>query len=497
VIKRLFMISALVTAFVIMILLCACAEKEEPLIPDGSVPVGSSPSAPPVFDTLDMKGEDFVFLTYNDRITDYSDNYIWSDNTEGGAVELAVIKRNGEVGREFNVIVRADEVESPKNEAMARIKAGQYDFDVIYEWGTRASIMALDGHLLDFYELSGIDLTKTYWAPETTDDLTVDGKMYLATNYVTMNSIGWAECVFFNKNVYEELGYTNSLYDMVKAKKWTFDKYISIALESDTDLDADGRITCHDRFGIFGNSTGLLMRFARSSGVHNTVKNEDGSYSLAMYSPTVIDIFSTYSKALAAEGENVFVDYANVWSSDIYLVGYSGFISKYKSTRAYIFGDGHVMFLNGNIDMTHEFDEMKDEYGILPNPLFSQSQDQYYHFIDANAPMFSIPAGSDSLDTTGIILEYLAYKSEEHLLPAFYDEYVDRGRNSSTDLEMVNIIKATVNYEWTSLYSLTVTDSILTKMMTSGSFSTVFERIHTRAEAEIRGCLESLKLSIN
>jgi len=449
----------------------------------------STVTAPPSFESEDHNGEKFTFLIYNDHATDYTDNYIWVENSNGNALREAVVNRNIAAEELFNIKVTADEVYSPKYEAIVRMQAGQCDFDVMYEWGTRTSSLAIDGLLYDFKDLEDVDLSRSYWIPSAREDLTVGGKMYIATNYITMNSIGWANFIYFNKTLYSELGNTDSLYDLVDAKEWTFDKYVDLAVSVSTDIDGDGIMTSADQYGVWGNVNRCLTDLTRYAGIQNTKKQSDGSYALSIYSETAVDIYISFKNKL--DSGDVFIDYENIWGEKPDL---SAFASRYKGARFLGFGEGHVLFMPGSMDMTHEFVEMQDDYGVLPNPLMDSTQESYYHFVDTNAPMFSIPVQGEKIDTTGKILEFLAYKSEECLLPAFFETTIKSKRMPDTmDYKMLDIVKNSIKYEWTELYGLSVTNSVMSKMMTSGSFKSVYNRLASKAKAEIKSCVTTLK----
>ncbi len=445
--------------------------------------------APPSFESEDHKGDEFTFLIYNEHATDYTDNYIWAENSNGNDLREAVINRNRAAEEMFNIKVVADEVFSPKSEAIVRMQAGQCDFDVLYEWGSRTSSLALDGMLYDFQDLEHVDLSRSYWVPSAKDDLTIGGKMYIATNYITMNSIGWANFIYFNKTMYSELGYTESLYDLVDTREWTFDKFVDLAVSVSTDINGDGVMTSADQYGLWGDVNGCLTNLARYAGIQNTQKQNDGSYVLSIYNETAVNVYTNFKNKL--DTGDIFIDYEDIWGEKPDL---TAFASRYKGARFLGFGEGHVLFMPGSMDMTHEFVEMKDDYGVLPNPLMNSSQESYYHFVDTNAPMFSVPVQGERIETVGRILEFLAYKSEEYLLPAFFETTIKSKRMPDTmDYKMLDIVKNSIKYEWTELYGLTVTNSVMSKMMTSGSFKSVYNRFASKVKAEIKGCVTTLE----
>jgi len=448
----------------------------------------SAVTSPPEFDPMDLEGRTFRFLSYDEDTEDYADSYIWADSMGGETISQAVAERNRDTESQFNIKIETDRVHSPKVEAARRMQSGQVDFDVIYELGIRTVTLALNGRLYDFGELEGVDLDRSYWLSGARDDLTVGGKMYLAASYITMNSIGGASCVIFNNDMYEDLGYSESLYSMVDSKKWVIDKYVELALAASEDVDNDGIMTINDRYGLWGDTTACLTELARNAGIRNTQKNGDGSYSLSMYTETAVDIYTRFDHIL---GKDKFIGYDQVWEA---FPNLTAFPSRYKLARTIGFGEDHVLFMNGNVNMVLDFGHMNDDFGVLPNPLYNSEQTEYYHYIDVNTPMFAVPAESLSIDVTGTILEYMAYKSEVYLLPAYYSAVARQHEGNPTDDgRMLDIIRGSMHYEWTDLYDLDTTNGMLADMMTSGCFNTVFTRTNGKALDEINECVDILR----
>ena len=435
--------------------------------------------APPDFESMDLGGGEFAFLVCDEATEKYNDLYIWSDGVSGGSVDKAVADRNRDAESKFNIKIRTKKVHSPRVEVARAIQSGQVDFDVVYERGTQAAVLALSGYLSDIAELPCVDLGRSYWVPTATGNLSIAGKTYVATNYITMDSLGWTECIFYNKTMYDSLGLSESLYDVVKDNKWNIDKYLDLAAIATDDLDGNGIMTSADRFGIWGDVNECLVALSKSSGVTNT-QNDSTGFSLGMYNQTVVDVYTRFEELISGSS---FIGYDEIWNEYPNL---TAFPTRYEAARNIAFGGGHVLFMQGYLNMTDEFGSMRDDYGILPNPLNNPEQQEYYHYIDVTAPVFAVPVDSDYHDNTGIILEYMAYKSEESVMPAFFSETVGSNKAyDERDIEIFGIIKNSTRYEWTELYGLDITSSILEKMMTSGSFTSVYNRMSKKAIDEI------------
>ncbi len=467
--------------------LASCANNEnEKDEPDNTGSIVTENEDVPVFEERDFNEETFKILTYGSTAVDYADAYIWSDGVTGGAISDAVAERNRLVEERYNVIIASEEC-SPMPEARKRMQAGQCDFDVIYEWGIWSSATALDGMLYDFLELDYISLDKSYWVPSAVDDLTIRGRMFLATNYITMNSLSWTQFIAFNKNLMDKLQIEYP-YTYVYENNWTFDVFLDMIICAEEDMNGDGVMGVDDQFGYGTDSVSLLSALVSMAGQSTTKKNGD-SYEITINTEKAQNIYNTYSKKLAVS--DAFITYEDVWNAGVDL---SAFESGYMGARYYIFGEDHTLLNPLTMDETKEFTNMKSDYGVVPNPKLNSSQAEYYHFVDTCAPIFSIPVQINDEDRLAVILEYMAYESERNLLPAYYETTIKTKRmQDNRDYEMLDIIRSTAHYDWTTLYKLEGTAGLLDQMMTSGSFASVWRRNGAKAQSSLDELLDKIE----
>jgi len=472
----------------------SCANNDTDDIPETSGTEDGTTEVPddvPEFKSADFGGEEFKFLIYGSYATDFIDEYIWSDGVSGGTISDAVAERNRLTEEKYDVTIVAEEIGPDGwivDEAELRLLAGQCDFDVIYDWGLRNKKLALDGMLYDFLDLENIDMDQSYWLPSTKDDLIVGGRMFVATNYITMNGFSWANFLFFNKDMMTELEYAYTPYDYVYANCWTFDAFMPMILSAEVDVDGDQKMGPADQYGYMGDATGTVKDFIQWSGQKNTIKNDDGiTYTMSINTDRARAIYETYKKKLDTTDSLLDFNMVNATGADT-----SAFTSIYVAERFLTFGEGHTMFMSGTMDMTKEFVNMQDYYGVVPNPKYDTSQEEYYHWIDACAPMLSIPYLVEDPEMTGIILEYMAYESEQHLLPAYYETTVKTKRmEDNKDYEMLDIIRDTVHYDWTMLY-LYDQDIVylINKMVSGGHFASVWKRYEPVVTKEVEDIID-------
>ena len=414
------------------------------------------------FPYANYDNQDFTFLVikHSDTIKDYYGGpYIDADSYTGSAISDAVHERNLAVAEKYRVNVKAREEVNGEPAALLQTlyQSGDFAYDVIYGWGYKLGKCITENYFTDFGSLNNVDLTKEYWSPSAMEDLTIAGKQYLSINDISMNKLDWAGFLFYNKQLLEDYNVENeigaSVYDLVRDGKWTLDTFLKMVQSVSNDLDGDGAITKNDVFGLI-DGDGMGTFASSASGIFNTVKNDDDTYTISLYDEKVLNIAE---KIRSVYNNNKFVkDYDEIWEG----ADASGYSDMWEYARSF-FATNHALFTTGSAYITSEFREMESPYGILPYPKYDENQEQYYSEVSSLASIFAIPStvrtdmSTASFDRTGMILEYMAAKSNEILLPKYYEEVLHKQRLDSTeDREMMEIIRNSIRYEFTDMMGM-------------------------------------------
>lgn len=478
---KIILCSVLCAAMIVPVLAsCANNEDDEPKVTQNRPTNSEDPDDVPEFIEADYDKEDFKFLWYGPE-GDYSDAYIWSDGISGGAIGDAVAERNLLVEERYNVTVSAEEC-GPMGEAVKRMQAGQVDYDVIYEWGSRCVNTALDGMLYDFLDLPNINLEASYWVPGAVDDLTVCDNMFIATNYITMNSFSWGQMLYFNKNLMDKLNYEYP-YTYVENNTWLIDDYLVMITDAEEDINGDGDMTLEDQYGAFTSDHASVLYY-----LPMVQDNGDGTFTAIGYTEKLVALFNEYEAKLEKTSN---IGYYDVWDE----VDQSIADTPHMAVRFAVFGEDHSLFLGGTIDMTKELVNMKSDYGVCPYPKLDP-KDEYRTSIDINAPMFALPVTMDDPEMTGAILEYMAYESEQNLLPAYYDTTIKTKRMQDTrDYDMLDIIRTGASYNGILIYMGGIEDNgfdYREKMLSSGNFASVWARYGKKVQASLDTLVEKM-----
>jgi hypothetical protein len=248
--------------------------------------------------------------------------------------------------------------------------------------------------------------------------------------------------MLFNKKLYEELGYTENLYDLVKDYEWTFDKLTELAKTfSNMDHNNDGVRNELDNW-FMGSEQANLYQHCVAAGESICTKDKNDIPQLTMTTEGTI---------------NALTDAVTFYNSGSVLVAtleeyrnkYPGNGECFEKTVTNAFLEGRELFYMTTLIHIPYFRQMEDEFGILPLPLYSSSQDDYSTSMSAHtASVLMIPNTAKADDDLGTIIQALAELSEEKLTPEYYDKQLKfRDFKDKESSEMLDIIFNNRHYD--------------------------------------------------
>ncbi len=445
------------------------------------------------FKSADYEGNEFTFLVikHSDTTKDYYGGAFIDEALTGNKVGDAVFARNQAVELKYNVDITKKEVSDgdPAQILQQYIMAGDFSFDVVYGWGYKLGACITENFLGDFNNLTDADFTQEYWSPSTVEDLTIDDRLYLSQNEISMNVIDWASFLFYNKtlatdrNIETEYG---DPYKMVEEGTWTYDKFLKMVQGASADIDGQTGISRNDIYGLL-DGNGIGSGALQNCGVYYTVKNDDGSYSLNFYNEKTLGIIDMIYEVYS--NDKYVKDFFDIWNEP----GSSadGFDDQWQYARSF-FTTNNALFCGGSANITSEeaFRKMGDngsEYGVLPYPKYDVNQENYNATLDPLASLFALPSTErtdiGSWERTGVILEYMAAKSHELVLPKYYDDVLAGQRMSDErDHKMLDIIRKNVHYEFANLVNI---ESISTTIETMFKKPTMAASTYTRNQKKM------------
>lgn len=334
------------------------------------------------------------------------------------------------LGVDINAVDGGD-FQSYTTPVRASISAGDDSYQLVMthvHWGV--SGMFLDNLVKDFNDFSSIRLDADYWNGPLMEDLAINGKMFCGYNDFML-----ANCyvVAFNKDMIAEYASTTgNLYEHVRNKTWTMEKFIETATLVSRD-NGDGKWDENDVYGLSTWAWVPLISFQVGCGIPIVKKDGDGA---PYYSP-----MEDNSDRIVELDEMIYN------------------LMKQPSVFSWGLGDepqlhitsGRVLceLLGTFALVTTKEEDIK--VGVLPYPLWDSKQDDYLT-MSWNGVM-CVPTTVKDEEMVGDVLEMLAWYSQP-VTTAFYETLLgSKVAEASEDAEMLELIWRTQVADMGLLYS--------------------------------------------
>jgi ABC-type glycerol-3-phosphate transport system substrate-binding protein len=491
-------LSRIISAFLAIVLLsaivagCGSEEEEDPGVTAATfedtaeVTEETTVSDEPELPETDLEGKEYQFLVRNGA-SSYNDHWIEVEEMNGEVVNDAVFERNRAVEERFNIDITALLSPDPNTIAEKSVLAGENSFFAVWDRKTTLASGIQKNIYLDISNLPYADFTAPYWDKNAVEQLSIAKKLYMMPSDISMSNLTAPRFLYFNKRILENYGLT-SPYDYVADDCWTLDNFLPMVAAVSSDLDGDGKMTREDEFGMLRedfSSNGNILYFLVGCGVRATTNDKDGIPQISFYNDktqTIIDKVSVVFK-----DENCTIEYNNCASgADI-----SQFDHLWEYCRS-LFAAGHFLFVQNGCYETIQFNDMEDDYGIVPNPKYDESQKEYYHRTDPLNTLMAIPATNIDLENTGMILEWMSWKSHHTVLPAYYETTIKLKRQrDETAIEMLDIIKGSMYYEIADIFVLDVS-GVIWESYSSGNLASTYAKFEKMIQNNIDKLVDNL-----
>lgn len=385
----------------------------------------------------DFSGQTFTWIGGGSQAPEFLEE-------TGDIVNDALYFRQRDIEKKFSIVFNNHIPESMDGETdhpvvteiRKDVMAGTGNYDAGY--GTAPAIcqpLLNNGVLTDVNDFEGIDLSREWWTKSLMDTYSIGGKLYFLNGDIVTSNYTDAHAILFNKNVAEEAGIYD-IYSLVENGEWTFDKMFELAGNLSTNLSSV------DEFR-YATPNGIAVLYA--NGYPVTQLDSKGL-------PYVPQSLTQELDALSTKFSAVFGDKAQT----VHTKGIidQNIVENFEEEYGYedsaaMFADGKVLFYftatGTAIDLRYE----EVEYGILPLPKGSTSQDNYVSYAEPwLAFNVFVPKTTKDATVTGVILEAMAALSRIYLRSAYYDTLL-RGRSTydNESREMLDIIFETKAYD--------------------------------------------------
>lgn len=375
----------------------------------------------------DFEGRNFTVLG-----TDESNYgaYIVSEELTGEVVNDAVYARNLAIEERFNAKIArnsagtaADAYTTASTMIKTAAQAGDTEsFHLVSYHVVEAGGIAVQGYLMNWYDIPYINFEKPWWSDSTVEDLSMNEHCFLAVGDAAVSSISQTYCVIYDKDAVKNYD-LDDVYTTVRDGKWTVDYLNDICTIVTLDVDGDGQMTEADYYGLSSSPYSNVNTYLWAFDNQIFTKNSEGVLEFSYYNERLVNIFD---KVYA-----LFKETNGVWApvqSD-HFVG----INQFKNYGS--------LFTNALLSFTTTYlADYEHEYGIIPYPKFDEAQAEYKTMVDGNHEAMGIAKNAVDLEFIGIMTEVMCAEAYKQIIPAYYDVCLkQRYASSPEDAEMIEL----------------------------------------------------------
>ena len=350
--------------------------------------------------------------------------------------------------------------------------------------------LAQTGALWDLSSLPHIDLTKEYWDQKANEDLAIAGKMFYTTGDIGVVDNIYTHALLFNKDLITAYGLENP-YELVRNNEWTLEKLGELVKQVGEDVDNNGIYNENDKFGLMIWNDPMVAMLA-GAGEKVASVNESGEIELTLYNERVVDLYDKLDEIVFDQAHVYNYQYDNV-------TGTGTNIGTWDTNRFSVFNESRTVFNFGALSLVESHRDSEVDFGILPYPKFTASQEDYGHLVSGfHTQFFCIPLTSDPVRSSAVA-ELLAYYGKVYLTPAYYEKtlcgkYIRDAESS----EMLDIIFASHVFDVGIYYDIGgYFNEIGAHFETRKSLSTIYESYRPVAESKIQKINESFARNSN
>jgi len=494
--KRIF---ALLLALLMVIPIVACAADdtgkpaettpnagETTAAPVSTAPAVTEPEYKPSLPDVKYEGTELVIVHRAVDEQYYPEIYIQADEINGDLLNDSVYKRNTIIEERYGIDIVSVINSSPESAVSVSAQAQSDEYDIALPKMKNISSLITSGHLYNFHDLDYVDFSKPYWDSNFDKDITLYGKLYAQVSDISLMTMIGARGIIFNRDLAKENGLEDP-YDLVHNNQWTLDKMIEMSLKVSADLDGDQAFTDLDQYGMLTEGSNFRMLVV-ACGIDIFTRDADGNPVVGFMNEKTISVIEKL-RAIYKD-ETHAIDY-----TDLNGTAGAAAINSYWNYGRQIFANGQILFVQNGPSTLNQLVEfgMEEEYGMVPNPKYDTAQESYYHMPDYDTTVMVIPATNDDYDRLGVLLEDMAYTSNQTILPTYSETVIKVRRAPGPEIaEMIDIIKNSISYHLGLVYAVDAT-SIINQASTSGNISSVFKVGEKRMNALIKKVSDAVK----
>ena len=382
--------------------------------------------APKAFDTVPEQnlGGDFQIL-YSQTDNVYEDFH--AETLTGELKNDLIYTRNAMVEEKLGIDVQIKWVDYKEVDSGCKlqVQSGGDDYDMF--GGHRVSLaLSYQGFQYDLMDIESLDLTQEWWDQGYVNAITINGSLYNVIGDLGVSTLLFVSALTFNKRLMDEAQIAYP-YDLVREGKWTLDTLYNMTVDYGADLNGDGMFKREDDLiSILGWSHESCYSAFYASGFSFVNRDAAGTPSLEY---DMDKLGALLEKTVA------------LWTTDYAYNNLGSGAEEHELTYG-IFASGRALFSDIVLSKIGTFySAMEDDFGIVPQPKYEESQEKYCSYLGYTIPVLYLPSNAADPERSGIIMEALCTASYDNVTPQMY-EIVTKLKNARDEdsSEMIEIV---------------------------------------------------------
>ncbi|MBQ9415627.1 MAG: extracellular solute-binding protein [Clostridia bacterium] len=350
------------------------------------------------------------------------------DNGEG--IVKAVFDRNNELEEKYGirVISTYENAEKITHIMEDGIRTGDNPYQMVVQRGYQFQFLMTQKAFADLSSLKYVELDKPWYNQDTVNTFTFGGNTLIATSDMLLLDKSATACMFYNKDAAESQGYAgNHFYSLVNNYKWTLEEAVAVMENAYRDATGDG-YSSDDFFGAVG--TDSPMHYLLNGAGERFCTTDPDKY--LVYTFGKERVFDVVDDTL----NDLILNKTFLSSRNGYEV--SGVNEAFMAERC--------LLAYGTLKNVLVLRNMEAPYGILPIPMYEESQHQYYSEVSPHrGSLFAVPLlateDDEEADKIGLAIEGLSYISSYTVYPNFYNVVLEgKGTRDQESREMLKLI---------------------------------------------------------
>ena len=277
--------------------------------------------------------------------------------------------------------------------------------DAVSTYSQFAGALTLEGRYQNINNSDNINLDNPWWPADMLVNAVIDDKLYFVSGDISPTLIYETYAIFYNLDLVDQYNIGNPI-DLVNDYEWTLDKLIELTSDiyEDTDTTTTGP-SMGDFFAFTFNDDAHIKAMPFAMGIRVIEPDDEEGY--------------IWSELYTGQKMETICDKIGAW-----VLNNPGV----TSAKERGFGDYGTSFKNGNSIFTLGnfayspiyLAGMGVDFGVVPCPLYDESQEQYYSYYGNPTSFWGIPTNAD-IDDSCALLEHLAADAYVYISPALFE----------------------------------------------------------------------------